>query len=217
MRAVHPSFHHSTIPWLIRSCTVAPARFRRYLGGMGGFGGTSGGIEGICEMMNVRRSRTNRLIPSRRPSPKPSAMRAADASHVFPGRGKSWWLGRRQISVAPDGRLYPCVQFVGREGYCIGTAERGIDEAKREAIYATNEQDKAQCAGCALAARCHNKCGCLNIQTTGCLTSIPALLCEHERMACALEPPRVSALGDGRLPGYRGVLSSMPIVLLATS
>jgi uncharacterized protein len=105
------------------------------------------------------------------------------ASHIFADRGSSCRLGRRQISVAPDGRLYPCVQFVGRESYSIGTAEHGIDEGKREAIYAMNEQDKPQCAGCALVGRCHNKCGCLNIQTTGCLTSVPAVLCEHERIA----------------------------------
>nr|MBP7402860.1 radical SAM protein [Clostridia bacterium] len=29
-------------------------------------------------------------------------------------------LGRKQISVAPDGRLYPCVQFLDDEAYCIG-------------------------------------------------------------------------------------------------
>lgn len=104
------------------------------------------------------------------------------ASHVFPGRGSSCRLGRRQISVAPDGRLYPCVQFVGRREYCIGAADDGIDQEKREAIYAWNERDKPQCAGCALVGRCHNKCGCLNLQTTGCLTSIPPVLCEHERM-----------------------------------
>ncbi len=105
------------------------------------------------------------------------------ASHVFPGRGCSCRLGRRQISVAPDGSLYPCVQFVGREGYCIGTAATGIDEARREEIFSLNEQDRPQCRGCALEGRCHNKCGCLNVQTTGSLESIPPILCEHERLA----------------------------------
>ena len=104
------------------------------------------------------------------------------ASHVFPERGNSCRLGRRQISVAPDGRLYPCVQFVGRDAYCIGTAAEGIDEVRREAIFQCNEQDKPTCAGCALERRCHNKCGCLNIQTTGRLDRIPAALCENERL-----------------------------------
>ena len=104
------------------------------------------------------------------------------ASHIFPERGNSCRLGKRQISVAPDGKLYPCVQFVGRDEYCIGTAATGIDMARREAIFQCNELDKPTCAGCALERRCHNKCGCLNIQTTGQLDRIPAALCENERM-----------------------------------
>ena len=104
------------------------------------------------------------------------------ATHIFPERGNSCRLGKRQISVAPDGRLYPCVQFVGRDEFCIGTAAEGIDEAKRESVFQCNEQDKPSCQGCALERRCHNKCGCLNIQTTGRLDSVPAVLCENERM-----------------------------------
>lgn len=91
-------------------------------------------------------------------------------------------LGKRQISVGPDGRLYPCVQFAGRAGYEIGTAEGGLDEAKREALFARNECEKESCRACAWKRRCANKCGCLNLQTTGGLESVPAVLCEHERM-----------------------------------
>ena len=56
------------------------------------------------------------------------------ATRVFEERGCSCGLGRRQISVGPDGSLYPCVQFVGRPDYVIGTAARGVDEARRQAI-----------------------------------------------------------------------------------
>ena len=104
------------------------------------------------------------------------------AAHVFPERSNSCQLGKRQISVGPDGTLYPCVQFVGRREYAIGTAAGGIDEARRAEIFCRNERDKPECAGCALERRCHNKCGCLNIQTTGRLDQIPAVLCEYERM-----------------------------------
>ena len=104
------------------------------------------------------------------------------ASHVFPERSNSCRLGKRQISVGPDGQLFPCVQFVGRREYAIGTAAAGIDEARREEIFCRNERDKPECAGCALERRCHNKCGCLNVQTTGSLDHLPAVLCEYERM-----------------------------------
>ena len=108
------------------------------------------------------------------------------ASRVFPERSNSCRLGMRQISVGPDGRLFPCVQFVGRDEYAIGTAATGIDEPRREALYRCNERDKPECAGCALERRCHNKCGCLNLQTTGSLERIPAVLCEYERMVFPL-------------------------------
>ena len=40
----------------------------------------------------------------------------------------------------------------------------------------------ASCAGCALEGRCHNRCACLNFQTTGGLEAVPPILCEHERI-----------------------------------
>ena len=104
------------------------------------------------------------------------------ATRVFEERGCSCALGRRQISVGPDGRLYPCVQFVGRNDYVIGTAARGVDEARRQALFCQNEAAKPVCAGCDLEGRCHNRCGCLNIQTTGNIREIPPILCAHERM-----------------------------------
>ena len=104
------------------------------------------------------------------------------ATHIFPGRGVSCRLGKRQISVAPDGMLYPCVQFVGRAEYAIGNAESGLDEARREEIYQANEAERQSCTACALNGRCHNKCGCMNIQTTGDLAAVSPVLCEHERM-----------------------------------
>jgi uncharacterized protein len=102
------------------------------------------------------------------------------ASHIFPDRSTSCQLGKRQISVAPDGKFFPCVQFVGREEYCIGSATTGIDSARRDFLYHLNEQNKPLCGDCALSRRCHNKCACLNIQTTGDIATLPPLLCEIE-------------------------------------
>ena len=104
------------------------------------------------------------------------------ASRVFPERGSSCRLGKRQISVGPDGTLYPCVQFVGHSDYAIGHATRGLDEGRRDALFQRNERAKPCCAGCPLEGRCHNRCGCLNFQTTGRLDQLPPILCEHERI-----------------------------------
>jgi uncharacterized protein len=122
------------------------------------------------------------------------------ATHIFKGRGVSCQLGKRQISVGADGALYPCVQFVGRPGYALGDVERGLDEARREEIFCRNEAEKPTCAECALNGRCHNKCGCMNIQATGALDQVPALLCEYERMIFPLADNLAETLYKERNP-----------------
>ena len=94
-------------------------------------------------------------------------------------------LGQRQISVDPDGYLFPCVQFVaaGRNSrWQIGHVGSGIDEAARQRLHDESQEEKAPCRECALNRRCHNTCGCLNWQTTGSVERVSAVLCRHEQM-----------------------------------
>ncbi len=91
-------------------------------------------------------------------------------------------LGKKQISVAPDGRLYPCVQFVGEEKYCIGDVISGIDEKKRDKLYRLNEEERGSCKDCAVRGRCNHYCACLNKQATGDLRKVSPVLCAHERI-----------------------------------
>jgi uncharacterized protein len=94
-------------------------------------------------------------------------------------------LAQRQLSVDPQGYLFPCVQFprAGRDSeWCLGHVETGIDEDARRRIHDQSETDKAACQGCALNNRCHNTCGCLNWQTTGTINGISPVLCRYEQM-----------------------------------
>lgn len=91
-------------------------------------------------------------------------------------------LGKKQISVAPDGTLYPCVQFVGEEAYCIGNVFSGIDEARRQNLYLLNEEEREPCSGCAIRNRCNHHCACLNKQATGSFQIVSPVLCAHERI-----------------------------------
>jgi uncharacterized protein len=91
-------------------------------------------------------------------------------------------LGMRQVSVAPDGTIYPCVQFVSRPGYEIGDVWKGIEETKRMSLYKLSQNKSSQCDGCAVSSRCNNSCSCLNIQTTGRVEEISPILCETERI-----------------------------------
>ncbi len=91
-------------------------------------------------------------------------------------------LGKKQLSVAPDGRIYPCTQFVGHDEFVIGDVVNGVDESKRRAMYDLNEGDRPECEGCMIKHRCNRNCGCVNLQTTGRVDGVSPILCEHERM-----------------------------------
>jgi uncharacterized protein len=128
------------------------------------------------------------------------------ASHIHGGdyARERCELGLRQISVAPDGLLYPCVQFA-RDGsdttFSIGDVRAGFDEEKRSAFAAVAAADHEACRACAIEARCNHTCGCLNWQATGRLDRVSPVLCEHERLLV----PIVDRLG-ARLYGRRSAI-----------
>jgi uncharacterized protein len=93
-------------------------------------------------------------------------------------------LGVRQLSVDPEGFLYPCVQFA-RTGpssrWCIGHVSNGIDQTVRERLRAESEAEKMPCRDCAIRDRCQHTCGCLNWQTTGSIAHVSPVLCYSEQ------------------------------------
>ncbi len=94
-------------------------------------------------------------------------------------------LARRQISVSPDGHLFPCVQFVKagpQSRWCIGHVSTGIDETARQRLHDEAEQEKIPCRDCAYRERCNHTCGCLNWQSTGSIASVSPALCRYEQM-----------------------------------
>lgn len=94
-------------------------------------------------------------------------------------------LGERQLSVDPEGHLYPCVQFVcaGPESsWRLGHVTSGIDRAAKARIRAMAAQEHEPCRQCAIRSRCHHTCGCLNWQTTGTVTSVSPVLCRYEQL-----------------------------------
>ncbi len=94
-------------------------------------------------------------------------------------------LAERQLSVDPEGYLYPCVQFVkgGPDSeWCIGDLDRGINQGARARIHGRSQSEKEVCRDCAIKTRCNNTCGCLNWQTTGSINEVSPVLCANERM-----------------------------------
>ena len=103
-------------------------------------------------------------------------------------------LGLRQLSVGPDGTLYPCVQFVGDKNFKLGDVWSGIDETARQSLYNHNEQEKPSCELCAIRERCNHYCACLNRQATGSIDEVSPMLCAHERIVLPIADRLASQL-----------------------
>lgn len=91
-------------------------------------------------------------------------------------------LGMRQPSIAPDGAIYPCNQFLNVPEYRMGDVEHGVDKEKQRAIYRASLDPEPACRGCAIADRCRHHCACLNFSLTGHMHEVAPVQCEHERI-----------------------------------
>lgn len=122
--------------------------------------------------------------------------------------------GQGQISVAPSGRIYPCVQFVGDDGgpraaaqgfrehrWALGhVLEGGFDAERRASLHAADQREREGCGDCALASRCNNWCACLNWQTTGEIDRVSPLQCTHEKLLLGAADRAASRLYKQRAP-----------------
>ncbi|MCL4517320.1 MAG: thioether cross-link-forming SCIFF peptide maturase [Firmicutes bacterium] len=67
--------------------------------------------------------------------------------------------GHEYLAVAPDGTLYPCHQFMGREGYAMGNVFDGeIDPGLRRKFREAQVLNKPGCAGCWARLYCSGGC-----------------------------------------------------------
>jgi len=121
------------------------------------------------------------------------------ASHVESEKHtqKICHIGRDQISVAVDGKIYPCVQFVGNTDYCIGNVQNGID-VKRQQALASRHCGSPLCAGCAVNKRCIHTCGCMNSLDTGSVDQVSPFQCRHEKMLISIADKTAEKLYRGK-------------------
>ena len=94
-------------------------------------------------------------------------------------------IGKEQISVAVDGKIYPCVQFVEDADYCIGDVWSGLD-ARRQQALVTRHCGASICEGCAISNRCIHTCGCMNSLDTGSANRVSPFQCRHEKMLISI-------------------------------
>jgi uncharacterized protein len=97
--------------------------------------------------------------------------------------------GREYLAVTPDGILYPCHQFVGREGFVMGDVWSGITQPEvGEAFGDAHIYAKPACATCWARFLCSGGCHASAHQMTGTLVGQYALGCQitKKRLECAL-------------------------------
>ncbi|MCL2678432.1 MAG: SPASM domain-containing protein, partial [Clostridiales bacterium] len=121
------------------------------------------------------------------------------ASHIEGDKytQKHCHIGKDQVSVAVDGKIYPCVQFVGNQEYCLGDVWRGIAPELQTAL-ALHRCGSPLCEGCAVQNRCIHTCGCMNSLDTGSVDQVSPFQCRHEKMLIAIADKMAEKLYRGK-------------------
>lgn len=97
--------------------------------------------------------------------------------------------GYDYLAVTPDGDLYPCHQFVGREDYRIGDLKQGIIRPElRDRFAQANIYHKEGCAECWARYHCSGGCHANAEFVNGSILKPDAVGCrlQKKRLECAL-------------------------------
>lgn len=111
-------------------------------------------------------------------------------------------LGLKSVNIGPDGKIYPCIQFVGFNEFEIGDCKTGIDLNKRQNLVKRSCKEHEVCKECAIKNRCRHSCGCINFLTTGNINEPSALICETERILIEITDKLAEKLYKKRANGF---------------
>ena len=95
-------------------------------------------------------------------------------------------LGQRQFSVAPNGDIYPCTAFVDHDQFWLGNVVDGFDTARQQLFWRELDQLDRHLErhhrNCPQISFCHIGCGCTNLVTTGSMSKVNPVVCQHGRL-----------------------------------
>ena len=97
--------------------------------------------------------------------------------------------GNEYIAVTPDGDIYPCHQFVGREGYRMGSVLDGTFNRELQATFANNTVlTKEKCRECWARFYCSGGCAANAQAFNGDISKPYDMECqmERKRLECAM-------------------------------
>lgn len=83
----------------------------------------------------------------------------AETGPCLPRRVQGCGAGVQYLAVTPEGELYPCHQFVGREQYKLGSVTQGVVEAElQQRLADCHIYTKADCPSCWARHYCSGGC-----------------------------------------------------------
>ncbi|MCL2816998.1 MAG: SPASM domain-containing protein, partial [Clostridiales bacterium] len=97
--------------------------------------------------------------------------------------------GYEYLAVDPAGLLYPCHQFVGREGFCLGNVDEGVTNAELPRRFrAAHIYNKPACRACWARYFCSGGCHANAHAVSGDFLQPHPLGCllQKERLECAI-------------------------------
>jgi uncharacterized protein len=108
--------------------------------------------------------------------------------------------GCEYVAITPDGDIYPCHQFVGKEEYRMGNVSDGTFDRKISAEFAhQNIYTRPACQTCWARFYCSGGCSASNLLVNGDITKSNEVACqmERKRLECAIALNAIAAgLGE---------------------
>ena len=107
----------------------------------------------------------------------------------LPKRLRGCGAGHEYLAVVPNGDIYPCHQFVGREGYVVGNVYEGLKNMKMMHDFRMNHVfSKPECVDCWAKFFCSGGCHANNEAYAGDIHKPYQITCEiqKKRVECAM-------------------------------
>lgn len=88
------------------------------------------------------------------------------------------YAGRAKVSIAANGKVYPCDSFIGNEEFCLGDIWNGLDSDKRNLFFHQNVDNKKTCQNCWIKYICGGDCYHNSYVNNGRIDEPDSVLCE---------------------------------------
>ena len=130
----------------------------------------------------------------------------------LPKRLRGCGAGHEYLAVVPNGDIYPCHQFVGREGYVVGNVYEGLKNMKMMHDFRMNHVfSKPECVDCWAKFFCSGGCNANSFIYEGDVKKPYKIACEMQkkRLECAIALAADRAVKGHEAPSMSEAPASM--------